>query len=144
MNARSLLAANRLLDLEIMCVNHNVDVLCVSETWLSPSRAASSAPVIIPGFHAPFRRDRPSGTRGGGVAVFVRSGLSVSSVSLPSELEAVCVQLHLPKRKSMYIAAVYRPPSGGLPLTDFVDKLDDVHGQPPGCTYAHPVFGRRL
>ena len=68
----------------------------------------------------------------GGVAVFVRSRLSVFSASLPSELEAVCVQLHLPKRKSMYIAAVYRPPSGGLPLTDFVDKLDDVLDNLPG------------
>ena len=54
-NARSLLAPGRLIDLEILCANNSVDVLCVTETWLSPSRAQDgSLQVSIPGFQPPF------------------------------------------------------------------------------------------
>ncbi len=83
-------------------------------------------------FSTTVRRDRTSGARGGGVAVFVRSGLKVTSVVLPSDLEAVCVQLHLPKRKQVYVAAIYRPPSGGLPLSVFISRLDSALDNLPG------------
>ena len=123
-NVRSLLADQRLLDLEIVCANYSVDVLCVTETWLFPSRVGSSSQLVqIPGFQPPFCCDRTGGC-GGGVAVYVRTGLHVTSVAMPSDLEAVCVQLHLPQRKNVYIATFYRPPSGGLPLQQFVDRLD--------------------
>ena len=112
-NARSLLASCRLLDLEIMCANHGIDVLCVSETWLSSTRAGlGSASVNLPGFQTPFRcdRSRASGQTGGGVAVYVRCGIPVVSVDFSSELEAVCVELRLSPRKSLQVIAIYRPP----------------------------------
>ena len=36
-NVRSLLAATRLIDLDILCASYELDVLCLSETWLSTS-----------------------------------------------------------------------------------------------------------
>ena len=36
-NVRSLLTQARLLDLEILTAAHDIDILCLTETWLSPS-----------------------------------------------------------------------------------------------------------
>ena len=116
-NARSLLASCRPLDLEIMCANHGIDVLCVSETLLSSTRAGiGSASVNLPGFQPPFRcdRSRASGHTGGGVAFHVRSGISVVSVDFSSELEAVCVELRLSSRKALHVIAIYGPRRGIL------------------------------
>ena len=80
-NGRSLRAATRLLDLELMCDGHDIDVLCVSETSLSESDVKMNSPLLnLPGFQPPVRCDRANG-RGGGVAVYVRSGLPASSVA---------------------------------------------------------------
>ena len=124
-NARSLLASCRLLDLEIMCANHGIDVLCVSETWLSSTRAGLGfASVNLPGFQTPFRcdRSRASGQTGGGVAVYVRCGIPVVSVDFSSELEAVCVELRLSPRKSLQVIAIYRPPKSDF--EKFLDHFD--------------------
>ncbi len=118
-NVRSILASTRMLDLEILCANYSIDVLCVSETWL---KACSK--ISLPGFQPPFRCDRKTGQRGGGVAIFVRIGLPVNSVKISSELEAVCVEVHLPKRLRAFIAAVYRPPKSKLP--EFISSLESV------------------
>ncbi len=132
-NVCSLLADTRLLDLEILCANNDIDVLCVTETWLSESRVKhGSAQVNLPGFQAPVRCDRASGRRGGGVAVYVRSDIPAAPVNFNSQLEAVCVRLHLAQRKTVYIAAVYRPPKSDLSAPEFVDCLesamDSIHG----------------
>ena len=101
-NARSLLADARMLDLEILCANQNLDILYVTETWLSPSHPA----VSLPGFQPMLRWDRSIGRRGGGVAIFVRTGISVASLVFSPELEAVCVQLHLPRHGKLFVVAV--------------------------------------
>ena len=68
-NVRSLCAATHLLDLELLCAAHDVDVLCVTETWLSNSSVKINSSLInLLDFQPPFRRDR-SDHRGGGVAV---------------------------------------------------------------------------
>ena len=123
-NVRSLLAACRLSDLEILCASHGIDVLRLTETLLSPSRAQEgSSCVNLPGFQPPYC-DR-IGHRGGGVAVYVCEGLHVVAVDLPSQLEAVGVEIHSPKRR-VCILAVYRPPSGDLALSDFIRTLDSA------------------
>ena len=58
-NVRSLRAESRLFDLELMSASNNIDVLCVSETWLQPTHPSSS--VIVPGFQPPVRTDRVHG-----------------------------------------------------------------------------------
>ena len=61
------------------------------------------------------------------MAVYVREGLQVVAVDLPSQLEAVGVEIHLPKRR-VCVLAVYRPPStsGDLALSDFIRTLDST------------------
>ena len=81
-NARSILADTRLLDLEILTTVNDIDVLCVTETWLSAGCVKhGSARINLPGFQAPFRCDRPDGRRGGGVAVYVRVGLCATQIN---------------------------------------------------------------
>ena len=109
-NVRSILSTGRLLELEVLCYVNDVDVLCVTETWLSPQRIKEGASLLnIPGYLPPFRCDRLH-KRGGGVAVFVRRGLHVSPMPLSPGLEALGIVLHLPKNKKLNVISVYRPP----------------------------------
>ena len=120
-NIRSLLAESRL---ESLCAAQNIDVLCLSETWLSPSRAKPGASLVnIPGFQPPFRRDRLHG-RGGGVAVYVRNGLNAVSTNMLTDLECVKITLHLPGKEKVSVVAVYRPPN--FDCSSFVSELDSI------------------
>ena len=53
-NVRSLSAPTRLVDLEILCANNSVDILCLSETWLSPSHSSSTRPWNLMGSNRSF------------------------------------------------------------------------------------------
>ena len=64
-DVRSLLAQTRMTDLEILVSLHNIDVLCVSETWMSHNRAPTSASTHLPGFIVAARCDRPDRSGGG-------------------------------------------------------------------------------
>ena len=64
-NVRSILANTCLLDLEILAASNAIDVLCVSETWLSDTCAKPGSPCVnLPGFLTPFRCDRIGNCRG--------------------------------------------------------------------------------
>ena len=60
----------------------------------------------------------------------MRHGLNVTSVDLPSNLEAVGIQLCLPGGKRMFVVSVYWPPRSDVAMCDFVASLqaavDDV------------------
>ena len=71
-----------------------------------------------------FRRDRSTGQRGGGVAVFVRSGIPATSLVFSSDLEAVCVQLHIPRHGNLFVVTVYRRPDANA--TNFIDSLESA------------------
>ena len=122
-NSRSIVADTRLLDLEILTTVNDIDVLCVTETWLSAGCVKhGSARINLPGFQAPFQCDCPDGRRGGGEAVYVRVGLCATQITLPGTLEAVCVRLSLCHRRVVDIFAVYRPPN--FDMSTFIDRLD--------------------
>ena len=111
-NVRSLMAPGRLSDLQMLTSFNNIDILCITETWLKPNHLNSS--IIIPGFQPPLRKDRLS-SRGGGVAIYLRDGLAAKLLPLsPPRLECLSVQLHFPKRKKLTLHVVYRPPN--LPM----------------------------
>ena len=82
--------------MEILTCNHSVDILGFSETWLSSSKRSSD--FLIPGFQPSIRRDRTT-SLGGGVAAYIRNGLSVPLIDVPSDLglsiDALCFKVHL-------------------------------------------------
>ena len=120
-NVRSICAPSRILDLEILTAKHSFDVLCLTETWLTSSKPSSS--ILIPGYQCPIRKDRV-GTSGGGVAIYVRSGLAVKMIHPPKHItiETACMQVILGKRARLNVVVVYRPP--GSAAENFITQLD--------------------
>ena len=106
-NVRSLVAPGRLAELRDLAAKNDVDVLCITETWLKPKHLNSS--LLLPDFHPPVRLDRHS-SRGGGVAIYVRRGLAAEHLSLPaSDVECTALRIILPKRKRLVVVVTYRP-----------------------------------
>ena len=106
-NVRSLVAEGRKKEVEELAHRNGIDILCLTETWLKPKHLDST--LMIPGFQKPFRLDRIN-SRGGGVAVYVRDGLAVEKLSLPSaNIECIGLRVSLPKRKKVMLFTVYRP-----------------------------------
>ena len=107
-NVRSLVAPGRLAELRDLAAMNDVDVLCITETWLKPKHLSSS--LLLPDFHPPLRLDRHS-SRGGGVAIYVRRGLAAEHSSLPaSDVECTAWRIILPKRKRLVVVVTYPPP----------------------------------
>ena len=92
-NVRSLLANLKLLDLELLCASADVDVLCVTETWLS-SKVASSQ-VSLPGFQPPFQCDRATRHQVGLLCMSGLASLPVLSSFMKSWRQCVCKFIYL-------------------------------------------------
>lgn len=54
MNARSLV--NKMVETKIMTLEHNIDILAVSETWFNTTTTVNESSLF--GFQPPFRWDR--------------------------------------------------------------------------------------
>ena len=110
-NVRSLRAQSRLFDLELMTASRQIDVLCVSETWLRPCHRSSS--VRLPGFQL---WERTACGRGGGVAVYVHDGLTAVPVKCASSFtfECVSVAVYLSRHSSVTVLTAYHPPATDL------------------------------
>lgn len=79
-NAQSLCPSNRAYKLdELVAVfrNASLDIICVTETWLDST--ISDQAVKIPGYTI-CRSDRPYGSRGGGIAMFVAEGIKYKCI----------------------------------------------------------------
>ena len=108
-NARSL--APRLNEVCHLVHSESLDVLCISETWLSES--VLDAVLLVPGYKM-YRCDRPGGRRGGGVAILVSNDLRVSRLHDTSDgdsgVEALWLSVGGAGRTTVVVGAVYRPP----------------------------------
>ena len=118
-NVRSLVAPGRLEELKCFLSMNDIDVLCLTETWLTDKHLNST--ILLSGFQPPLRKDRVF-SRGGGVAKFLRKGLAFSPVLHQTSLEALAVRIHLPKRKSLTVFSVYRPPRADI--MNFLESFD--------------------
>ena len=112
-------------DVNMLLKDNDIDVLCVSETWLHSD--LDSRFLIFPGYKV-IRVDRPlrdgRTVRGGGVCVLCRSHLRGEQLSVPtagSLLESAWVSLN--GLRSVVIGAVYRPPAAPA------DATEDLHSQ---------------
>ena len=122
LNARSLVAPNRLSQVKYLVSSANVDFLCVFESWLKPKHLNST--LHIPGFQPPFRLDRVQQRRG--VAIYASDGIPVrlQTISVTStNFECLVVTANLPRRKKLIITA-YKPPSQSM--DEFLDNLEIV------------------
>lgn len=95
------------------------DIFLVTETWLSDGIFDNE---ITPPGYCIYRRDRSS--RGGGVAIYVKSSSCTSSLlPFPDSIEGISVMIS----PSLIISCVYIPPASSftihLALFDFINNL---------------------
>ena len=100
-----------------------IHLLTLSETWLSADTLDSE--IEISGYNV-YRRDRK--TKGGGVAVYIRNDICAVRTDLESsDVEALWLQVFLPKSHSFLIGTFYRPPNSSKTFDpDFVIRLDSM------------------
>jgi exonuclease III len=73
------------------------------------------------------RKDRSR--NGGGVCIYFRSSINywVRNDLVPTELEAVCIEIIMPHSKPFLVTAVYRPPGALSEFFDHFEKLIKAH-----------------
>ncbi|XP_053406441.1 uncharacterized protein LOC123527061 [Mercenaria mercenaria] len=102
------------------------EILVFTETWLS--HTTSNEHILIQNFDPPFRNDRV-GRLGGGVAIYVRSGLYATR-RLDLEilgLETLWIELTL-RNKKLLVGGFYRPPdSNNEYWTLLEESIDRAH-----------------
>ena len=127
---------NKVTDISELLIEHNIDIIAITETWLDSSITDSS--VHIPQFTL-YRHDRQTG-RGGGVCFYVRDSLKVvQQYPCPAVgVEALFIKLCPSNRNnatSLAIGCIYRPPSTPVSFWHTLQhQVDDVlrqmHAQP--------------
>lgn len=117
-NARSLLS--KLNEIRWLTISTNPAVLCVSETWLDNTIMDNE--IYINNYQI-TRKDR--NRQGGGVCIYVRNDIIFNHRSdlNHDELEAVWVELLLPRTKPILTGAIYRPPKQNSFYQDFENFL---------------------
>lgn len=113
-------------------LDQSVEILSLTETWLSPDTPSHVLNSITPSNFSILHKPRLSG-RGGGLAFVYRSYLKVTEIDTPSHssFESLCINLTL-AAKNVTILAVYRPPSGSMSnfFTEFANLLSDLCSRP--------------
>lgn len=119
LNIQSLLPKIDILDAEMQ----HYDILVFTETWLS-SRV-SNEEICITNFDPPYRNDREN-RLGGGVAIYVRTGLQSARRSelIHGGIEAVCIEITM-KRHKLLVCGIYRPPDSGNNYFDLIENTLD-------------------
>lgn len=118
-NVRSLL--NKVDELLLCIAGKNFNVLCISEHWLD---SATMKILCLSGYvlGSVFCR---SDSRGGGVAIFLGSGLEhrevcvVSDFTVPKCAEITCTYIN---KFDLNIITLYRPPSANFEI--FIEKIE--------------------
>ena len=81
-----------------------------TESWLHKGILDSEVFPSSLGFNPPIRRDRPPGTKGGGVFILVSQRLLVTEQpNLATDCELVWAKVQVVGAKPLLIAAYYRP-----------------------------------
>ena len=108
LNARSLVP--KLDELNLLSSSTNVNVMIVTESWLSSN--ILNEQIVIPGFGAPFRCDRSDGRVGGGVCVYVNDCISCDPIVEINPPILPCERLFIRFVKlKVLLLAIYIPPN---------------------------------
>ena len=112
--------------------DHSIDILALTETWLTPETLPSTLNSLTPPGYSIIHSPRLQG-KGGGLGLIFRSYLKVSTVSLPlfSSFESLCVRLTIAST-SFTLLVIYRPPCSNSTLfqAEFSTLLEDLISSP--------------
>ena len=110
-NTRSLV--NKIEDLEVVINQNDVDIVCITETWLTNNISNS---VVDISDYTLVRKDRSADKRGGGVCTYIKSSIDFTTIDElnDSPFESLWVYLRpnrLPRGFScLIICIIYHPP----------------------------------
>ena len=129
LNANVRSVVNKLDDLTVVLKQNNVDIACLTETWLNDN--VPNEVLSIPGYNA-FRNDR-KGRLGGGVAVLIEESYPVKlwpELQNP-ELETLWVSIRPPKMPRCFshitFGVMYHPPKAyNKPMADHLSSSLDT------------------
>jgi len=129
----------KLDELQLLFISNDVDICVISETWLHDS---INSDILQIADYSLFRLDRRGGQQGGGLAVYVKQGISCSFLSqfTHNELEVLWLLYRphsMPREVThLLIGAVYHPPkANNFQMLDYlVASMDEF-------TRAHPYTG---
>lgn len=130
MNTCSLV--NKIDELRLtLLANSDIDVLCITETWLKPHH--ETALFHIPDYNL-FRLDRTRKSRsgaflhGGGIVCYVKSKITAFELYdnniCSVDLELLSLRLNLCDQRTHFLCIAYRPPSGNYSIA--LNKITDV------------------
>src|SRR6266516_4488461 len=117
--------------LQQFLLDQRLDILTLSETWLSTDTPPSVLQSLTPQGYSITHSPRPSG-HGGGLATIYRSCFKMSTIALPtfSSFESCCCSFSFPHISSFNITllTIYRPPSpaDSTFITEFATLLEDL------------------
>lgn len=117
-NVRSLLP--KVNEIKNLILHRNLDILCLSETWLSEMVTYNS--ICIEGYNI-IRKDR--GSRGGGVAIYIKKNFTFSIIPTGGSIEQLWVSLQCHGCRFV-VGALYRPPNNNDYKT-FLSELEDSY-----------------
>ena len=122
--------SNKFDEISFMCCKYKIDILCLSETFLSSSVPDSS--LLIPGYNFPPTRSDRASQSGGGLLIYVSSKLSVKVLSaneFSSDIQTLHIRVSSSFCSAFEIISVYRPPSSSVDSTvalfDYLEPLSN-------------------
>ena len=112
-NCQSIQSVEKRAQFYALLEQHNPDIVIGTESWLHKDILDSEVFPSSLGFNPPpppIRRDRPPGTKGGGVFILVSQILLVTEQpNLAADCELVWAKVPVDGAKPLLIAAYYRP-----------------------------------
>jgi exonuclease III len=125
LNAQSLLRRTPLL--HDLIADYSLDIVCLTETWLPHDAASTEVLDLAPPGYSVLHEARPSGRRGGGVAVVAKDPAQLSSINMNSNI-TYCFEFILVLcdycKWQFNMCVLYRPPT--LVYTNFFSDLSHL------------------
>ena len=99
--------------LEAYAISHNIDIICLSETFLDTSYSNDDTRLHLTGYSL-IRADHPKNLKRGGVCIYYKEHLPlISKPNLTSLDECLVCELKIGNRKC-FVTVLYRSPSQSL------------------------------
>lgn len=119
LNARSIV--NKTAELEHILLTRKPDLVVITESWLHPSINDSE---IIPPNYNILRNDRAS--RGGGVAIVIRSGIQYVRLDDIENNESVWCTIQVNNMR-VIVGGIYRPPNADITFLEDIKEYLLLH-----------------
>ena len=122
---------NKLRDIHYLLHKHNIDILAVTETWLTA--ISTNSAIFLPGYDV-HRFDRTS-KKGGGVCLYIRNKFKYRQLRTIFDIETAAIHLRL-DGNPLNIICTYRPPSTPVSFwQQLTNTVDDIAAQTPKSSH---------